>query len=84
MAREIGADRAFVIAATHGKRAKPHILPHEMVNAMDGFERSILFYADAYAQRRLSSRPSVLSDSDSDSGPGPGSCSLPSGSATLR
>jgi hypothetical protein len=53
VAREIGADRAFVIAATHGKRAKPHILPHEMVNAMDGFERSILFYADAYAQRRL-------------------------------
>ena len=83
MAHEIGADRAFVIAATYGKRPKPH-LPHEMVNAMDGFERSILFYADAYAQWRLSSRPSVLSDSDSDSGPGPGSCSLPSGSATLR
>ena len=96
VAREIGADPAFVIAATHGKRAidnlarfKPHLLPHEMVTAVEEFERSILFYADAYAQRRLapSSTPSVLSDSDSDSDPGPGSCSLPSaalGAATLR
>ena len=85
MAREIGADPAFVIAATHGKRAidnlarfSPHLLPREMINAMDEFERSVLFYADAYAQLRLSSTPSVLSDSDSDCGPGPGSCSLPS------
>ena len=92
VAREIGADTAFVIAATHGKRAidnlarfRPHLLPREVATAIDELERSILFYADACAQRRLSSTPSVLSDSDS--GPGSGSCSLPSaapGSATLR
>ena len=58
--REIGADPAFVIAATHGKRAidnlarfKLHLLSHEMVSAVEEFEQSILFYADAYAQRRL-------------------------------
>ncbi len=51
VAREIGADPAFVIAATHGKRAidnlvcfKPHLRSHEMKAAMEEFERSILFY----------------------------------------
>jgi hypothetical protein len=41
VASEIGADPAFVIAATHGKRAidnlaqfKPHLLSHEMVSAV--------------------------------------------------
>jgi hypothetical protein len=96
VAREIGADPAFVISATHGKRAidnltrfKPHLLSHEMDAAVDKFERSVLFYADAYAKRRLpSSTPPVLSDSDSDSGQGLGSsCTVPSrapGAATLR
>jgi hypothetical protein len=83
VAREIGADPAFVIAATHGKRAidnlarfKPHLLSHEMNAAVEEFERSILFYADACAQRSPapSSTP-LLSDSDSDSDSGPGSCS---------
>ena len=76
MAREIGADPAFVISATHGKRAidnlarfKPHLRPHEMEAAVEEFERSILFYADAYARRRRprTSTPPLLSDSDSDS-----------------
>lgn len=76
MAHEIGADPAFVIAATHGKRAidnlarfKPHLRSHEMNAAVDEFERSILFYADEYAHRRaaLGSAPSLLSDSDSGS-----------------
>ena len=76
MAREIGADPAFVIAATHGKRAidnlanfKPHLRSHEMGAAVEEFERSILFYADACAHRRAarSSSSLLLSDSDSDS-----------------
>lgn len=82
MAREIGADPAFVIAATHGKRAidnlahfKPHLRPHEMNAAVEEFERSILFYADAYAHRRAArvSTSSLLSDSDFDSDSGPSS-----------
>ena len=75
MAHEIGADPAFVIAATHGKRAidnltrfKPHLRSHEMGAAVEEFERSILFYADACAHRRAarSSTSSLLSLSDSD------------------
>lgn len=82
VAREIGADPAFVIAATHGKRAidnlarfKPHLRSHEMEAAVEEFERSILLYADAYARRRAArtSPPSLLSDSDSDSDSRPGS-----------
>ena len=88
MAREIGADPAFVIASTHGKRAidnlaffKPHLLPHEMDAAVEEFERSILFYADANTYRRPASgsTPSLLSDSDSDSDSSP--CSLADNSA---
>jgi hypothetical protein len=75
VAREIGADPAFVIAATHGKRAidnlahfKPHLQSHEMGAAVEEFERSIFFYADACALRRASrsSSFSLLSDSDSN------------------
>jgi beta-phosphoglucomutase-like phosphatase (HAD superfamily) len=78
VAREIGADPVFVIAATHGKRAidnlarfKPHLRPHELGAAVDDFERSILFYADAYARTRAgsgaagSSTPPLLSDAGS-------------------
>lgn len=77
VAREIGADPAFVIAATHGKRAidnlarfKPHLCAHEMNAAVEEFERTILSYADAYAHRRAArgSTLSLLSGSDSDSG----------------
>jgi hypothetical protein len=66
VARKIGADPAFVIAATHGKRAidnlarfKPHLRPDELSAAVDEFERSILFYADAYANARAYSRAAV-------------------------
>ena len=44
-----------MIAATHGKRAvdnlaqfKPHIKAHEMDDAVQDFEETILYYADAY------------------------------------
>jgi hypothetical protein len=89
VAREIGADPAFVIAATHGKRAidnlarfKPHLHPDELSVAVDEFERSILFFADAHANAHArtraaarSSTPSLLSDAGSGSGSGswPGS-----------
>ena len=82
MAREIGADPAFVIAETHGKRAidnlarfKPHLRSHEMEAAVEEFECSILFFADAYARRCVpcSFTPSLVSDFDSDSDPSPGS-----------
>ncbi|KII88401.1 hypothetical protein PLICRDRAFT_54239 [Plicaturopsis crispa FD-325 SS-3] len=55
VAADIGQDPAFVIAATHGKRAidnlkqfKPHIRAHEMEAEVEAFEQSILFYADAF------------------------------------
>jgi len=82
VAREIGVDPAFVIAATHGKRAidnlahfKPHLRAHEMEAAVEEFERSILFYADAHARRRAarSSTPSSDFDFDFDSDSRPGS-----------
>lgn len=55
VAKDIGQDPAYVIAATHGKRAvdnlaqfKPHIKAHEMDDEVQNFEKSILFFADAY------------------------------------
>ncbi|KIJ64606.1 hypothetical protein HYDPIDRAFT_28540 [Hydnomerulius pinastri MD-312] len=57
VARDIGQDPAYVIAATHGKRAvdnlaqfKPEIKNHEMDVEVQKFEESILFFADAYAK----------------------------------
>ncbi|KIP08960.1 hypothetical protein PHLGIDRAFT_29308 [Phlebiopsis gigantea 11061_1 CR5-6] len=55
VAKDIGQDPEYVIAATHGKRAvdnlsqfKPHIKAHEMDDEVQAFEESILFFADAY------------------------------------
>ncbi|KAF7338235.1 HAD-like protein [Mycena venus] len=55
VAEEIGQDPVDIIALTHGKRAvdnltalKPDIEEHEMDAEVAAFERSILFYADAY------------------------------------
>ncbi|KAJ3488434.1 hypothetical protein NLI96_g2838 [Meripilus lineatus] len=55
VATDIGQDPAYVIAATHGKRAvdnlaqfKPHIKAHEMDDEVTAFEESILYFADAY------------------------------------
>ena len=82
---EIGADPVSVIVAMHGKRAidnlvhfKPHLRTHELPATLDKFERSILFYTDAYAWARVcgvagSSTPSLLSDAGSSSGSGPSS-----------
>ncbi|PIL22414.1 hypothetical protein GSI_15102 [Ganoderma sinense ZZ0214-1] len=57
VALDIGQDPAYVIAATHGKRAvdnlaqfKPHIKAHEMDSEVQAFEESILFFADAYSK----------------------------------
>ncbi|EMD39578.1 hypothetical protein CERSUDRAFT_37437, partial [Gelatoporia subvermispora B] len=63
VAQDIGQDPAYVIAATHGKRAvdnlaqfKPHIKAHEMDSEVTAFEESILFYADAYHKHGPGSR----------------------------
>ncbi|KAG6917292.1 hypothetical protein DXG01_003133 [Tephrocybe rancida] len=55
VAADIGQDPAHVIAATHGKRAidnlahfRPEINAHKMDDAVEKFEESILFFADAY------------------------------------
>ncbi|KAF8443219.1 HAD-like protein [Boletus edulis BED1] len=55
VAKDIGQDPTYVIAATHGKRAvdnlaqfKPEIKSHEMDAEVQKFEESILFFADAY------------------------------------
>ncbi|KAG8214348.1 HAD-like domain-containing protein [Butyriboletus roseoflavus] len=55
VAKDIGQDPAYVIAATHGKRAvdnlaqfKPSIKSHEMDAEVQQFEETILFFADAY------------------------------------
>ncbi|TFK78100.1 hypothetical protein K466DRAFT_456150, partial [Polyporus arcularius HHB13444] len=66
VAKDIGQDPAYVIAATHGKRAvdnlaqfKPHIKEHEMDNEVQAFEESILFFADAYNKHGPGSQPST-------------------------
>lgn len=73
VAKDIGQDPAYVIAATHGKRAidnltafKPHIKEHEMEDAVQDFEESILFFADAYNLHGPGSQPELLSNSPFD------------------
>ncbi|EEB86820.1 hypothetical protein MPER_16083, partial [Moniliophthora perniciosa FA553] len=79
VANDIGQDPAYVIAATHGKRAvdnlaqfKPHIQAHEMDDEVQKFEESILFFADAYNKHgpgsRRGSMSSSLNESPIDSG----------------
>jgi HAD superfamily hydrolase (TIGR01509 family) len=68
VATDIGQDPAYVIAATHGKRAvdnlsqfKPHIKDHEMDDEVQNFEESILFFADAYNVHGPGSRSNSFS-----------------------
>ncbi|KAI0685628.1 HAD-like protein [Cytidiella melzeri] len=70
VATDIGQDPAYVIAATHGKRAvdnlsqfKPHIKPHEMDDEVTAFEESILFFADAYHKHGPGSQLNSPADS---------------------
>ncbi|KAI0685794.1 HAD-like protein [Cerioporus squamosus] len=70
VAKDIGQDPAYVIAATHGKRAvdnlaqfKPQIKEHEMDSEVQAFEESILFFADAYNKHGPGSQPSTPIDS---------------------
>jgi len=88
VAREIGADPAFVIAATHGKRAidnlarfKPRLHPDELSAAVEEFERSILFYADAHANANTHARLRAAAGSSTPSLSDAGSCSGPGSSA---
>ncbi|KAI0333728.1 HAD-like protein [Cubamyces sp. BRFM 1775] len=71
VATDIGQDPAYVIAATHGKRAvdnlaqfKPHIKEHEMDREVQAFEESILYFADAYTKHG----PGSLQNSPVNSG----------------
>jgi len=82
VAKDIGQDPAYVIAATHGKRAidnlsqfKPHIKPDEMDSAVQAFEESILYFADAYNLHGPGSQPQS---------PAPyiNSCAIESGATT--
>ncbi|KAH9931644.1 HAD-like protein [Epithele typhae] len=64
VAKDIGRDPEYVIAATHGKRAvdnlaqfKPHIKAHEMDGEVQAFEESILYFADAYHKHGPGSLP---------------------------
>jgi len=66
VAKDIGQDPAYVIAATHGKRAvdnlaqfKPHIKAHEMDDEVQKFEESILYFADAYNMHGPGSQPNT-------------------------
>ncbi|RDX42451.1 HAD-like protein [Lentinus brumalis] len=63
VAEDIGQNPAYVISATHGKRAvdnlahfKPHIKAYEMDGEVQAFEESILFFADAYNKHGPGSR----------------------------
>ncbi|KAI1793321.1 HAD-like protein [Ganoderma leucocontextum] len=51
---DIGQDPAYVIAATHGKRAVDNLAP--MDTEVQAFEESILFFADAYSKHGPGSR----------------------------
>ncbi|GJE88425.1 HAD-like protein [Phanerochaete sordida] len=75
VAQDIGQDPAYVIAATHGKRAvdnlaqfKPHIKAHEMDDEVEAFEQSILYFADAYNRHGPGSQPSSQVTTPVDSG----------------
>lgn len=70
VAQDIGQDPAYVIAATHGKRAvdnlaqfKPWIKAHEMDDEVTAFEESILYFADAYNTHGPGSQPGTPLDS---------------------
>ncbi|KAI0675186.1 HAD-like domain-containing protein [Trametes maxima] len=70
VAQDIGQDPAFVITATHGRRAvdnlahfKPHIQAHEMEREVQAFEESILFFADAHAKHGPACHPPKQSSS---------------------
>ncbi|KAI0068873.1 HAD-like protein [Artomyces pyxidatus] len=68
VAKDIGQDPAYVIAATHGKRAidnlaqfKPELKAHEMDDAVTEFENTILYYADAFHSNPSSTSSSTPS-----------------------
>ncbi|KAJ7642445.1 HAD-like domain-containing protein [Mycena polygramma] len=86
VALDIGQDPAYVIAATHGKRAvdnlaqfKPTLKEHEMDDAVTDFEETILYYADAYNLHGPGSRQNSRHNSFSNS---PLDSPFSSGSAT--
>lgn len=74
VAKDIGQDPAYVIAATHGKRAvdnlaqfKPHLKDAEVEQEVENFENSILFMADAYNKHGPGSRRNSMVNTPADS-----------------
>lgn len=70
VATDLGLDPAYVIAATHGKRAidnlahfRPEIKDHEMDAEVAKFEQTILDFADAYTKSKEASRRESPDDS---------------------
>ncbi|KAF9564198.1 HAD-like protein [Agrocybe pediades] len=64
VAKDIGQDPEYVIAATHGKRAidnlsqfKPHLKDHEIEREVERFEETILYYADAHHMHSAANTP---------------------------
>lgn len=77
VAKDLGLDPEYVIAATHGKRAidnlahfRPEIKPHEMDEEVSRFEQTILDFADAFNKSRGNSRVISRADSFSSSSTG--------------
>ncbi|PAV16749.1 HAD [Pyrrhoderma noxium] len=77
VAKDLGLDPEYVIAATHGKRAidnlayfRPEIKPHEMDEEVSRFEQTILDFADAFNKSRGNSRTISRADSFSSSSTG--------------
>jgi beta-phosphoglucomutase-like phosphatase (HAD superfamily) len=73
VATDLGLDPAYVIAATHGKRAtdnlaqfRPEIKNHEMDGEVAKFEQTILDFADAFGKAR-SRRESISSSATASS-----------------
>ncbi|KAK1230369.1 hypothetical protein PQX77_006540 [Marasmius sp. AFHP31] len=79
VAEDIGQDPEYVIAATHGKRAIDNLRQlrptlarantEEMNNQVQGFEESILFYADAYNKHGPGSRKNSFANTPLSSEP---------------
>ncbi|KZP11113.1 HAD-like protein [Athelia psychrophila] len=92
VAQDIGMDPEFVIAATHGKRGcdnlaqfKPHIQAHEMDAEVQGFEESILFFADAHRLHGPGSQSATPPSYETlDSGSGTPELSTGSSAASSR
>lgn len=73
VAKDIGQDPEYVIAATHGKRAvdnlsqfKPQLATHEIEAEVERFENTILYYANAHRIHSGATTPHSAASGPSD------------------